>query len=349
MDRTDERRRGRLRRPGPHADGEPTGAARRRPRPEPTTPLSAAVAAGAFDGFLRRCDFAPPGRAVSCAVSGGPDSLALLVLATAAGLEVTAVHVDHGLRPTSADDAAVVAAAAAAAGAGFRAETARVAPGPNLEARARSARYGVLPPGALLGHTADDRAETVLLNLLRGAGLPGTAAMAPEPRRPLLGLRRTDTLEVCRLAGLAPVVDESNTDPAIRRNRVRHEVIPLLTEIFERDVAPLLSRHADLAGEAVEALDAATADLDPTDSAALAAAPPALARWALRRWITESRGATGAGDERHPPDLAAVDRALAVARGEARAADVGCGWRMLRRSGRLRLEPPVTSPPGLPN
>ena len=313
------------------------------------TPLRSAIAAGAFERHLRRCNFPPPGTAVTCAVSGGPDSLALLVLATAAGLDVTAVYVDHGIRPTSGDDAAVVAAAAAAAGAGFACETVRVAPGPNLEARARSARYGALPAGALLGHTADDRAETVLLNLLRGAGLRGVAAMPPEQRRPLLSLRRSDTLEVCRLAGLTPILDESNLDPTIRRNRVRHDVVPLLEEVFERDVTPLLCRHADLAREAAEALDAATADLDPTDGAALAAAPRALARWALRRWITEGRGATGAGGERHPPDLAAVDRVLAVARGEARATDVGCGWRVRRRAGRLRLEPPATSPTGLPN
>ena len=304
MDRTDERHSGGL------------------------TPLRTAIAAGAFEHHLRRCNFPPAGTAVTCAVSGGPDSLALLVLATAAGLDVTAVHVDHGIRPGSGDDAAVVAAAAAAAGAGFACETVQVAPGPNLEARARSARYGVLPAGALLGHTADDRAETVLLNLLRGAGLRGVAAMPPQQRRPLL--------------------DESNLDPALRRNRVRHDVLPLLDEVFERDVTPLLCRHADLTGEAAEALDAATADLDPTDGAALAAAPRALARWALRRWITEGRGATG-GDERYPPDLAAVDRVLAVARGEARAADVGCGWRVRRRAGRLRLEPPAASPACLPD
>jgi len=319
-----------------------------RPDERPRRGLTAAPApsgtAGVFEPYLRRCNFPPPPAAVTCAVSGGPDSLALLVLATAAGLEVTAVHVDHGIRPTSGDDAAVVAAAAAALGAGFRGERVTVAPGPNLEARARSARYGVLPADALLGHTADDRAETVLLNLLRGAGPAGVAAMPHEQRRPLLGLRRADTLEVCRLAGLTPVLDESNLDPAIRRNRVRHELLPLLEEIFERDVTPLLCRHADLAGEAVEALDAAVADLDPRDCVALAAAPRALARWALRRWITkgrwitEARGPTAA-DERHPPDLAAVDRALAVALGESRATDVGGGWRVRRSAQRLHLEP----------
>lgn len=291
---------------------------------------------------------------MSCAVSGGPDSLALLVLAAASGLAVTAVHVDHGLRPGSAADAAVVAAAAAALGAGFRRETVSVAPGPNLEARARGARHAALPDGALLGHTADDQAETVLLNLLRGAGPAGVAAMTPEHRRPLLGLRRTDTLEVCRLAGLTPVADESNLDPAIRRNRVRHELIPLLEEIFERDVAPLLCRHADLAREVTEALDAAVADLDPRDCAALAAAPRALARWALRRWITEGPGITeacgpSAGREQHPPDLAAVDRALAVALGEARATDVGGGRRVRRSARRLHLEPTAGTPRRLPD
>ena len=280
---------------------------------------------------------------MTCAVSGGPDSLALLVLATATNLAVTAVYVDHGLRPTSGDDAEAVAAAAAAVGAGFRCETVRVDPGPNLEARARSARYGVLPADALLGHTADDRAETVLLNLLRGSGPAGVAAMPPEHRRPLLGLRRADTAEVCRLAGLNPVLDESNLDPAIRRNRVRHELIPLLEEIFERDVAPLLCRHADLARETTEALDAAVTDLDPRDCAALAAAPRALARWALRRWITEARGTTLSG-EQHPPDLAAVDRALAVALGEARAAEVGGGWRVRRSARRLHLEATASIP-----
>ncbi|MCY3926189.1 MAG: tRNA lysidine(34) synthetase TilS [bacterium] len=336
MDRTDERLSGGLTgdrpTPGP-GSGPPEGG------------LRAAIAAGAFEAHLRRCDFPPAGTAVACGVSGGPDSLALLVLATAAGLDVTAVHVDHGLRPGSGEDAAVVAAAAAAAGAGFVGETVRVDPGPNLEARARAARYGALPAGALLGHTADDRAETVLLNLLRGAGLRGTAAMPPERRRPLLGLRRSDTLEVCRLAGLSPVADESNLDRAFRRNRVRLDVLPLLDEVFERDVVPLLCRHAALAREAVQALDEAADGLDPTDAAALAAAPRALARWALHRWITEGR----AGDERHPPDSAAVDRALAVARGEARGADVGCGWSVRRRAGRLRLEPPAASPAGLPD
>src|SRR5690606_19512117 len=90
------------------------------------------------DELLGRCSFAVAGTPVVCAVSGGADSLALLVLATAAGCDVTAVHVDHGLRPGSDREADVVASAAERFGARFRAEKVDVAPGPNLEARARS-------------------------------------------------------------------------------------------------------------------------------------------------------------------------------------------------------------------
>src|SRR4051794_34724120 len=136
--------------------------------------------------LLPRCAFPGAGTAVTCAVSGGADSLALLALATAAGLQVTAVHVDHGLRPGSAMEAEVVAQSAKAFGARFRSERADVAPGPNLEARARAARYAVLPAGVFTGHTADDQAETVLLNLLRGAGLDGLAGIRRDGRRPLL-------------------------------------------------------------------------------------------------------------------------------------------------------------------
>ena len=122
-------------------------------------------------------------------MSGGADSLALLALASAAKCVVTAVHVDHGLRPGSHTEAAVVAAAAERFGAAFDARRAPVDPGPNLEARAREARYAVLPKDALTGHTADDQAETVLLNLLRGAGLDGLAGMTAA-RHPLLRVRR---------------------------------------------------------------------------------------------------------------------------------------------------------------
>jgi tRNA(Ile)-lysidine synthase len=270
-------------------------------------------------------------------VSGGADSLALLVLAVDAGCVVTAVHVDHGLRAGSAEEADVVQAAAARFGAGFRSLTAHVTPGPNLEARARRARYDALPPGALTGHTADDQAETVLLNLLRGAGLDGLAGMAPA-RRPIRDLRRAETHGLCSALGLAPVADPSNDDPGFRRNRVRHEALPLLAEVAGRDLVPILARQADLARDEAAALDELARAIDVTDAKALATAPRALARRAVRAWL---RHAGPGGTERYPPDAAAVDRTLAVARGEAVACELAGGWRVARRDNRLRIEPPA--------
>lgn len=290
------------------------------------SPLDASRTAASL---LARCSFPPPGAAVTCAVSGGADSLALLALAIAAGCRATAVHVDHGLRPGSASEGGLVAAAAAAMGAGFRAERIHVEAGPNLEARARAARYAALPRDALLGHTADDQAETVLLNLLRGASLDGLAGFHPA-RRPIRRLRRSETRALCAELGLAPLDDPSNDDPAFRRNRVRHELLPLADAIAERDLVPILARQADLLRADSLLLEEMAATLDPTDARAVAAAPEPLARRAVRAWLRT-------GPERHPPDAATVERVLAVARGEVVAAEVGQGRSVRRSRGRLTL------------
>ena len=280
--------------------------------------------------LLARCVFPPAGSPLTCAVSGGADSLALLVLATAAGCEVTAVHVDHGLRAGSAGEAEVVALAARRFGAAFRAERAKLAPGPNLEARARAARMEILPDDAATGHTADDQAETMLLNLLRGAAAGGLGAMRAGPRHPVLALRRSETAALCSHLGLEPVRDPSNQDRAHRRNRVRHEVMPLLADVAQRDVVPVLTRQAALLTDEADLLDALSAAVDPTDVRSLIAAPPALARRAVRRWLR--------GDSPYPPDADTVERVIAVARGHGRACEVGAGLRVRRSRGRLALE-----------
>lgn len=241
---------------------------------------------------------------------------------------MTAVHVDHGLRAGSAAEAQVVAAAAARFGARFVAARAEVAPGPNLEARAREARRAVLPPGTATGHTADDQAETILLNLLRGAGLDGLAGMRPGPAKPLLSLRRRETAALCAALGLAPVHDPSNDDPAFRRNRVRHELLPLLDDLAGRDVVAVLCRQAAVLREEADLLDHLASALDAADAAALAAAPPALARRAVRRLLSGE----------HPPGAAAVERVLGVARREAVACEVGGGRRVRRSAGRLVVD-----------
>jgi tRNA(Ile)-lysidine synthase len=285
--------------------------------------------------LLSRCTFPAEGAVLPCAVSGGADSLALLVLAAAAGCVVTAVHVDHGLRDGSRDEAEVVRAAAARFGARFESRRVSLAPGPNLEARARAARFAVLPDDVATGHTMDDQAETILVNLLRGAGADGLAGMEPGARHPILGLRRHETQALCAAAGLAPVCDESNDNPAFVRNRIRHELLPLCTEVAGRDPVPLLARQAGVLRSEVALLDAlATERLpDPTDAKAVAGAPLPLARRALRRWLRE------AGDGEHPPSLAEVDRTLAVAAGAAVGTELAGGQRVRRTGGRLRVEP----------
>jgi tRNA(Ile)-lysidine synthase len=292
----------------------------------------AAVSAGA--ALLPRCTFPGPGTPVTCAVSGGPDSLALMVLAVAAGCRVTAVHVDHGLRAGSAAEADVVRSVAASLGAGFRAEQVHLEPGANMEARAREARYAVLPPDVLTGHTMDDQAETVILALLRGSGLDGLRGMVPDDRRPLLGLRRKDTVGLCHELGLITVDDPSNADPSHRRNRVRHEVLPLLADVAERDLVPLLARQAALLHDEATLLDELASHLDVTDARALRCAPVPLARRAVRRWLADP----------YPPDAATVERVLQVAGGAHRACEVGGGRRVERSAGRLRLVAPEYGP-----
>jgi tRNA(Ile)-lysidine synthase len=247
---------------------------------------------------------------------------------------VTAVHVDHGLRPSSAAEADVVRQAADRFGAGFASVSVDVQPGSNLEARARAARYGVLPDDVLTGHTAEDQAETVLLALIRGSAWQGLGGMEPRPQRPLLGLRRVETELLCEVAGLAPVMDLSNGDPVHRRNRIRHELLPLLADIGDRDPVPVLVRQAELFRQGAAALAELAAELDPTDARAVATADPVVAREAVRAWLWAGRG------DDHPPDLATVDRVRAVAALDAVATDVGRGWRVERTQQRLRLVPP---------
>ena len=287
--------------------------------------------------LLARCSFPPAddaeGATLTVAVSGGADSLALLALAVATGRPTTAIHVDHGLREGSESESDLVAQVCRDWGAAFAARSVQVDDGPDLEARARAARHAVLPSRTLFGHTADDQAETVLLRLLRGTGPAGLAAMRPD-RHPMLRLRRAETEALCAHLGLRPFEDPSNRDPRFTRNRVRHEVLPLLAEVAGRDTVPLLARLAELAGAQADVLEAVALLVDPTDAATLADLPPALAATAVRSWWRSTTGLD------HPPDAAAVARIVAVASGSATGCDVVGGWSVRRTAGRLRLAGP---------
>ncbi len=287
-------------------------------------------------------DFAGVRAPVVVACSGGPDSVALLALACDAGLEPVAVYVDHGLRGGSADDARVVAAAAEHLGASWRTVRVDVAAGSNLEARAREARYDALDvarveAGAewiLVGHTADDQAETVLLNLLRGAAASGLGGMAPRQghlARPLLALRRADTGRLCEERNLAVVRDPMNEDLAFTRVALRQRVLPMLAGIARRDLVPVLTRQAEVLGSEARFLDELAREAwpgaDGPTARGLAALHPVLARRAVRQWLGPP-----------PPSSAEVARVLGVARGECRATQLTGGRAVRRTAGRLVVE-----------
>ena len=280
--------------------------------------------------------------AVAC--SGGADSLALLALSAEAGLLPVAVHVDHGARAGSAAEAEVVAAFAERLGTGFAAETVAVPPGPNFEARAREARYDALErarqrlgcTAVLVGHSRDDQAETVLLNVLRGAGVSGLAGM-PARRgtivRPLLGVPRAELAAVCAGLGLSPLVDPMNADPAHLRVWLRREVIPALEAGAGRDLRVVLARQADVARADSDLLDMLADGLlgeaagggppgERLQVPVLRAAPEALLRRAVRLWLGPPA-----------PSAAHVEDVVGVVRGERRAAELPAGVVVTRAGG----------------
>lgn len=282
---------------------------------------------------LAQCTFPVPGTPVTCAVSGGPDSTAMLILAVAANLDVTAVHVDHGLRPESHLEAEVVAETARMLGVKFESHTVQVNPSSGnggVEARARAARHELLP-NALFGHTAEDQTETVLLSLIRGAGLDGLSGMTTT-QHPILNLRRADTVEIAEWSGCPLVQDPTNNQPIYTRNRVRHELIPLANSIADRDIVPIVARQSELLADDAAFLNKLASQIDPQDAKAVAAAPLPLARRALRSWL-QSEAADG-----YPPDAAAIERVLAVARNECLATQIYGGLEVRRSKNRLYVK-----------
>jgi tRNA(Ile)-lysidine synthase len=290
-------------------------------------------------GLLTQCHFAPAGTVVDAAVSGGPDSLGLLLLALEAGLVVSVHHVDHHARPTSTRDADHVGALCVQLGVEFVRHDVVVEAGANFEARARSARRAAMPSGVLTGHTMDDLAETVLLNMLRGAGLDGLSPMVNDPTKPLRDLRRSALHDFVDATTYVALHDETNDDPAFRRNRVRHELMGLLDDVAGRDVVPILARQAALLFDERIWLDELARDdaavtLADADCRVLKLWPRAR----LRRWLRAQLRASDQGDGTHPPSADEVERALAVVDGDVVATELSGGRRLSRRGQHLTLE-----------
>lgn len=259
------------------------------------------------------------------ALSGGPDSLALT--AVAARLRpTTALIVDHGLQPGSADVAETARRQAISVGC-VEAEVVRVRVGNEggPEAAARAARYAAL--GAyrdgpvLLGHTLDDQAETVLLGLGRGSGVRSIAGMRPYDSpwcRPLLGVRRAVTHAACHELGLTAWQDPHNSDRRFTRTRLRLEVLPLLEDVLGGGVAEALARTATALREDTELIDALAAEALPGVRAAaglqahaLVALPAPVRRRVIRGWLLAG-GATGLTDKQ----IRGVDALVTAWRGQ---------------------------------
>jgi tRNA(Ile)-lysidine synthase len=274
--------------------------------PSATTPTSLDHLAAVLDGGCAALGVADDASLV-LAVSGGPDSIALLhaaarlVRSGSRRWPLRVAHLDHALRSDSADDAAFVTDAAR--GLGLACDVRRTdvaalarAEGRSVEEAAREARYRFLeeiaPAGALIvtAHTADDAAETVLINLLRGSGLAGAAGI-PARRgrivRPLLGERRDVLRTALDSAGIPYRTDPANRDPAFLRNRVRAEILPLLDDLRPGAVEALgrFSRLAaaddllldELAGAELDRRRSSDGSIDWREPP-----PPALGRRVLR-------------------------------------------------------------------
>lgn len=200
------------------------------------------------------------------AVSGGTDSRALLELMKDYPAELHIIHVDHGLRPSSGLEAKEVAQLAVQLGMEFHLYEYSIQdygnlPAIGLEAKARMLRYRAFEDWLsggdrliLLGHHADDQAETVLMNIFRGTHVTGLRGM-PQRRdayfRPLLKIRRNTLEGYLTEHKIVAIEDESNKDPRLTRNRVRHEIMPLLTDVFKSDPTTMLLRISNTIEEEV--------------------------------------------------------------------------------------------------
>src|SRR6266852_5897478 len=298
-----------------------------------------------------------PGAHLAMGLSGGVDSVALLSalteLAPAMRFSLRAVHINHGISPNAARWAGFCARLCAGLQIPLQLETVDIGPYRNLglEGAARQARYEasarVDADFIVLAQHRDDQAETLLLRLLRGAGLRGLAAMSPlrplpgtraRLLRPLLAMSRAEIETLARLRGLEWVEDESNADTIRRRNFLRHDVFPLLERQFPGARATIARAAAHLA-EARELLDEMArndfercAGTDGVAVADLQGLGEARAKNLLRYWCEtkniEPHSAARTGE---------LLRQLKESRADDRIGFAVPGWKFLRYREKLYL------------
>lgn len=304
--------------------------------------------------YARRWDMLPPGELVVCAVSGGRDSMTLLhllhALAGEEGFSLAAAHFDHRLRPTAGRDRTFVLAQCRAlgipcyTGCGDVAAAAKET-GRSLEDAARQMRYDFLERTAdrlgagriATAHHRQDNAETLLLNLLRGAGLRGLAGIPPVRGRivrPLLEVDRGDIDRYVAEHQLPYVEDETNADPGYaRRNRLRLEVLPLLEELSPGCTGRMTCAAALLREEDSHLQREIDALLPPPEGGAVSI-PVTLLRaqdTAMARRLVRTMA------HRLGRDLTAAQTEAVLALGSGGCLDLGCGVRAVRKAHRLTI------------
>jgi tRNA(Ile)-lysidine synthase len=286
---------------------------------------------------LEGCPVVRPGATLVAALSGGADSVALtdalVRVGKQRGFRVHAAHLDHGLRPGSAEDALFCERLCDRLGVRLTVGRVDVAARARLSRRgieetARGERYAFLREvkrseravAIAVAHTRDDQAETLLMRLLRGSGSIGLGAMRPSAGdllRPLLELPRAEVVRYLARRGLSWREDPSNADPAFARNRVRVELLPYLEARFNPRIREALARSASLLADEAALVTSLADELlarsgrrSPGAFAlpleALREAPPALARCAVRRALESEGGLRGVG-------FVHVERLLALA------------------------------------
>jgi tRNA(Ile)-lysidine synthase len=291
-------------------------------------------------------------------VSGGRDSVTLLHQLHAAGFRKLIVcHLDHGLRSESGAEASFVETLAAQFHFKFvlqREDVSALAKRrrKSVETAAREARYSFFAhvarehdcPRLFLAHHADDQVETMLFNLFRGAAANGLAGMSPlttrtidgvvlQISRPLLGTWREEIDAYVSRHRLAFVEDPSNADRKFTRNRLRHEIIPLLEQAFGRDIRRAIWRSAEILRAEDALLGDLVGEMLPEISVpALAIEPVAVQRRRLHTWL-KSQGVPDVG-------FAEVEAVRTLLNSRAAKVNLPGGWHARRRAKRLFLEQP---------
>ena len=362
----------------PHAVGRHPAHPQEQARP--TGPTAKAVArwrgravepalAAAIRAAIGRHRMLRRGDRVLVAVSGGADSVALLHvfsrLQTEWRLILRAVHVDHGLRLESGEDAAWVRALGERLGVAVTVATRDVRAactrdGWSIEEGARRVRYTALLDVArqysmtriALAHTADDQAETVLMRLIRGAGLTGLAGI-PFVRaleectviRPMLEVSREHVLGYLEAEGVAFRTDPSNADWQFLRNRVRHELLPLLARAYNPNIKTALVQAGQVSRDDAQILEAVArhhwrrisarhAGGAALRLAALRRLPEPLQRHLVRLALREVLGGLTAIEFRHWVEV----RPLLASGGRTGVVDLPGGVRVRRSGPHLLVE-----------